>query len=260
MDKTIYFILSKQSRMQTGLYFQLVVVTKCKQYFHVSSTLSTLVLYYSISHCSPKKTHFISKSLVFQFDSHLLPFAAYFVFFSICHWNKIRRRRCQSCIHVAESRVRPSRFLYIFHCIYSVLEPTKIRQNEHITRRERSTLSSSSNHHPPPPPLRERSSLCVLLWLYVARLLIQKRWQLFVWHTWVFEFGISTTAAKYLEFEHDISEWLKSKWFQLLFLLFYTNHFLCNTANSNNNSSQLESKSRATASVVCTMFIELVEF
>lgn len=26
MDKTIYFILSKQSRMQTGLYFQLVVV------------------------------------------------------------------------------------------------------------------------------------------------------------------------------------------------------------------------------------------
>lgn len=27
MDKTIYFILSKQSRMQTGLYFQLVVVT-----------------------------------------------------------------------------------------------------------------------------------------------------------------------------------------------------------------------------------------
>lgn len=86
MDKTIYFILSKQSHMQTGLYFQLVVVTKCKQYFHVSSTLSALVLYYSISHCSPKKTHFISQKAwffnlihIFYHSQHILSFSRYVI-------------------------------------------------------------------------------------------------------------------------------------------------------------------------------------
>lgn len=150
MDKTIYFILSKQSRMQTGLYFQLVVVTKCKQYFHVSSTLSTLVLYYSISHCSPKKTHFISKSLVFQFDSHLLPFAAYFVFFSICHWNKIRRRRCQLCIHVARISRAPVAFP-----VYLSLYLFRTWTNENTSKRthyQTRALNPQLVVKPPPPP------------------------------------------------------------------------------------------------------------
>lgn len=180
-------------------------------FIHTIHTCVAL-LYLSLQ---PEKTHFISKSLVFQFDSHLLPFTAYFVFFSICHWNKIRRRRCQLCIHVAVSRVRPSRFLYIFHCIYSILKPPKIRQNEHITRRERSTLSSSSNHHHH-PRTRVLFTVCIIVvvrgsfidskTLTVVRLTYLSIWiwdfnnrgqvpWIRAWHFWMIEIQMISAAV-----------------------------------------------------------------
>lgn len=89
MDKTIYFILSKQSRMQTGLYFQLVVVIwtpacvallalcKCERVC-VNVYMSECVVLHPLSDshpCLPTYAYFdkLAFSILFPF----LPFMAF---------------------------------------------------------------------------------------------------------------------------------------------------------------------------------------
>lgn len=171
MDKTIYFILSKQSRMQTGLYFQLVVVTKCKQYFHVSSTLSTLVLYYSISHCSPRKNAFHLKKLGFS-----ILFTSFTIHSIFCLFLDMSlKQNTAKTLSVGYSCMRVSRAPVAFPVSFTIFIPY-LNQRKYVkpnTLPDESAQSSALRQTT--TPLRECSSLCVLLWLYVARLLIQKR-------------------------------------------------------------------------------------
>lgn len=173
MDKTIYFILSKQSRMQTGLYFQLVVVTKCKQYFHVSSTLSTLVLYYSISHCSPKKrissqkAWFFNLIHIFYHSQHILSFSRYVI-------ETKYDEDVVSCVFMQLCLACARRVSCIFFTVFiPYLNHRKYVKTN--TLLDESAQPSALRQTTTTTPVRECSSLCVLLWLYVARLLIQKR-------------------------------------------------------------------------------------
>lgn len=166
MDKTIYFILSKQSRMQTALCFQLVVVTPVRarniqsvflypvraQHFYL------LWLRFYPVHAKIKKL-LVFNSIRFYRGISLLPP-------SFVISKRLQRRfQCHFLFVAACSFLSGSIYLYL----------CRIQ-----TRHQRFLYSGAT---------RARASFftgCGCTWFVYWF----KSWQLFVWHSWVFDFGI----------------------------------------------------------------------